>query len=73
MSRTAIYRGLNDDRPRKKPDQLNEPALLEDVRRDPDKRLRERAKDFSMSIHGIWVALRRLGIKKNTEICRALS
>jgi transposase len=47
---------------------LDEQALLEDVRRYPDKLLRERAEDFSMSINGIWVALKRLGIKKNAEI-----
>ena len=73
MSGTAIYRWLNDESPRKnpgqtKPDKLDEQALLEDVRRYPDKLLRERAEDFSMSINGIWVALKRLGIKKNAEI-----
>ena len=73
VSRTAIYRWLNNDNPRKKPsrtkpDKLDEQALLEDVRRYPDKLLRERAEDFSMSINGIWVALKRLGIKKNAEI-----
>ena len=73
VSRTAIYRWLTNDSPRKKPgrtkpDKLDEQALLEDVRRYPDKLLRERAEDFSMSINGIWVALRRLGIKKNAEI-----
>ena len=47
---------------------LDEQALLEDVRHYPDKLLRERAEDFSMSINGIWVALKRLGIKKNAEI-----
>ena len=78
VSRTAIYRWWNNDSPRKKPgrtkpDKLDEPALLEDVRRYPDKLLRERAEDFSMSINGIWVALKRLGIKKNAEICRTLS
>ena len=73
VSRTAIYRWLHDDSPRKKPgrtkaDKLDEQVLLEDVRRYPDKLLRERAEDFSMSINGIWVALKRLGIKKNAEI-----
>ena len=73
VSRTAIYRWLNNDSPRKnpgrtKPDKLDEQALLEDVRHYPDKLLRERAADFSMSINGIWVALKRLGIKKNAEI-----
>ena len=53
---------------RTKPDKLDEQALLEDVRRYPDKLLRERAEDFSMSINGIWVALKRLGIKKNAKI-----
>ena len=69
VSRTAIYRWLSNDSPRKKPgrtkpEELDEQALLEDVRRYPDQLLRERAEDFSMSIHGIWVALKRLGIKK---------
>ena len=73
ISRTAIYRWLTNDSPRKKPgrtrpDKLDEQALLEDVRHYPDKLLRERAEDFSMSINGIWVALKRLGIKKNAEI-----
>ena len=73
VSRTAIYRWLNNDSPSKKPgrtkpDKLDEQALLQDVRRYPDKLLRERAEDFSMSINGIWVALKRLGIKKNAEI-----
>ena len=72
VSRTAIYRGLNDESPRKKPgrtkpDKLDEQALLEDVRRYPDKWLRERAEDFSMSINGIWAALKRLGIKKTLK------
>ena len=52
---------------RTKPDKLDEQALLEDVRRYPDKLLRERAEDFSMSINGIWVALKRLGIKKTLK------
>ena len=47
-----------------RPAVLFEQVLLEDVRRYPDKLLRERAEDFSMSINGIWVALKRLGIKK---------
>ena len=73
VSRTAIYRWLNNDSPRgkpgqTKPDKLDEQALLEDVRRYPDKLLRERAEGFSMSINGIWIALRRLGIQKNAEI-----
>ena len=73
VSRTVIYRWLTNDNPRKKPgrtkpDKLDEQALLEDVRHYPDKLLRERAADFSMSINGIWVALKRLGIKKNAEI-----
>ena len=78
VSRTAIYRWLNDESPSKKPgrtkpDKLDEQALLEDVRRYPDKLLRERAEAFSMSINGIWIALKRLGIKKNAEIQRTLS
>ena len=73
VSRTAIYRWLNDESPSKKPDKLDEQALLEDIRRYPDKLLRERAEDFSMSINGIWIALKRLGIKKNAEIQRTLS
>ena len=73
VSRTAIYRWLNNDSPRKKlgrtkPDKLDEQALLADVRRYPDKLLRERAEDFSLSINEIWVALRRLVIKKDAEI-----
>ena len=73
VSRTAIYRWLNNDSPREKPgrtkaNKRDEQALLEDVRRYPDKLLLERAKDFSMSINGIWIALKRLGIKKNAEI-----
>ena len=72
VSRTAIYRWLNNNSPgkkpgRTKPDKLDEQALLEDVRRYSDKLLRERAKDFSMSINGIWVALKRLGIKKTLK------
>ena len=71
VSRTA-YRWLNNDSQRKKPgwaksDKLDEQALSEDVRRYPDKLLRERAEDFSMSINGIWVALKRLGITKTLK------
>ena len=78
VSRTAIYRWLNDKSPRKKPgctkpDKLDDQALLEEVRRYPNKLLRERAEDFSMRINGIWAALKRLGIKKKAEICRTLS
>jgi len=71
VSRTTIYSWLTDLSPRKKPgrtgpDKLNEQALLNDVRAYPDKLLRERAEEFGMSINGIWSALKRLGIKKNS-------
>ena len=69
ISRKTIDRWLNNDSPREKPgrtkpDTLDKQALLEDVRSYPDKLLCERAEDFSMSINGIWVALKCLGIKK---------
>ena len=71
ITRPTVYAWLTDLSPRKKPgrtksDKLNEQALLNDIRMHPDKLLRERAEDLSRSINGIWVALKRLGIKKNT-------
>ena len=69
----SISRWLSDHRPaqkpgRKGPDKLNETKLLQHVKDYPDKLLRERAEEFGMSINGIWVALKRLGVKKNAEI-----
>ena len=73
VSRTSIYRWCIDPSPRKKPgrkgpDKLDETALLADVKAHPDKLLKERAETFGMSVNGIWVALKRLGVKKNTKI-----
>ena len=73
ICRDTIYRWVNDPTAAqtpgpKGPRKLDEQALLEDVRLYPDKLLRERAQDFNMSINGIWVALKRLEVKKNTRI-----
>ena len=75
VCRSTVYRWIKQPRAagkpgRKGPDKLDESALLEDVRAYPDKLLRERAQQFGMSINGIWVALKRLGVKKNPEIRR---
>lgn len=75
VSIKSASRWVNNHEPRRKPgrkgaDKLDEAALLRDVQRYPDKLLRERAKDFDMSVNGIAVALKRLGIKKNTTIWR---
>jgi len=78
VSVRSASRWVNNDELRKKPgrtkpDKLDETALLDDVRKHPDKLLRERAELFNMSINGISVALKRLGIKKNAEIWRKRS
>jgi transposase len=73
VGRTTIYAWLNNLEPRKKPgrtkpDKIDEEALRQDVMHYPDKLLRERAETFNMSINGIWVAMKRLHIKKNAKI-----
>ena len=73
VARTTIYDWLKDDSPAKKPgrqgpDKIDIPTLLSDVRRHPDKLLRERAELFDVTASGICRSLKRLNIKKNTKI-----
>ena len=73
VSRTTIYYWLKDSSPAKKPgrqspDKIDTATLLHDVRKHPDKLLKERAELFGVTTSGICRALKRLGIKKNTEI-----
>lgn len=69
VGRTTIWRWLNNPEPARKPgrtgpDKLDEQKLREDIRRYPDKLLRERAAEFDMSINGIWAAMKRMGYQK---------
>ena len=73
VGRTTIYYWLKDNSPSKKagrkgPDKIETSTLLNDVRKHPDKLLRERAELFGVTAAGICRALKRLGIKKNAEI-----
>jgi len=73
VSRSSVYRWLNNPEPAKKsgkksPDKIDTEKLLQDVRCFPDKLLRERAELFDVTIAGISLALKRLGIKKNSKV-----
>ena len=73
VGRTTIYHWLKDSSPAKKPgrqgpDKIDTAILLNDVRKHPDKLLKERAELFDVTTSGMCRALKRLGIKKNTEI-----
>lgn len=76
VTRPTIYRWLSSEekvsaplvRTRKR--KLDKSLLAAHVREHPDALLRERAEHFGVRVNAVWVALRRLDIrKKNDALC----
>lgn len=62
-------------KPTGRPRKMDWQALEDDIKKNPDKLLRERAKEFNVWTNAIWYACRQLKIthKKNTSLRRKRS